>query len=350
MSDDALAPRQESILRALVREYIRTGEPVGSVELVRRYRLNVSSATVRNEMSRLEEIGYLAQPHTSAGRVPTDRAYRLFVDAIEPPLRLPRDDENLVHDELTREPESLEDLLHRATEVTSRITHQAAAVLAPRLAPSRLRNINLVLIGTHAATVVIVADNGRVEQRIIRFERVIEAQELEQVERELNRDLRDMRFEDARRTVADRLAAAPTTTKPVLAGVIEALDQTLVTESHVYVGGAANLAEEESFQRETLRRLYEVLERQSELLTLLAGALAPVAGGDAAPVVVRIGHELPMPAMRDCSIVVANYGFGETPAGIVGVIGPTRMDYRRVMAAAEAVARTLQDTLGQISE
>ncbi|MBI4728141.1 MAG: heat-inducible transcription repressor HrcA [Acidobacteria bacterium] len=340
--DDALAPRQQSILRALVREFIRTGEPVGSKELVHRYRLDFSPATVRGEMARLEEDEYLAQPHASAGRIPTDRAYRFFVDHLPAPGRLTKEEERAVHEELSREPESLDDLLQRASEMISRITHHAAAVLAPRLAPSRLRRIDLVGIGGRAVVVVIVADGGRVEERIVRLDRDVSAGALDRVGRDLNRDLLGRRLDEAHVRVAAHIAAATEPDREVLEAVAAALREALTVGARVYVGGTATLAEEESFRRETLQHLYEVIERQQVLLDLLAGALDR-------PFTVRIGSELPYRAMHPCSIVAANYGIADSPAGTVGVIGPTRMNYERAIAAAGAVARTLEGTLGAIA-
>lgn len=331
---ETLGTRQGTVLNAVVREYIRTGEPVGSKHVVSRYRLGVSSATVRNDMARLEELLYLVQPHTSAGRIPTDTGYRFFVDHLENPVRLEGTQERAVVEELAREPESLDDLLQRATEVLARLTRSAAAVLAPRLAPSRLRRLDLVRMAPRRLMVVLVADNGRVEQRIASLDRDLTTAALERVAAELNRDLENQRLEEARRRVQARMATASASDRTVLREVVEALAGTLTSEDRVYVGGAANLAEEQTFGRDTLHAIYDVLERQHAVLQLLAGALE-------GPTTVRIGSELPLEQMQACSLVVANYEVAGRPLGSVGIIGPTRMDYRRALAGTSAVARTL---------
>ena len=163
-----LGERPAAILRAIVREYIRSGEAVGSRYLVERTRLDVSPATVRNEMARLEELGYLVQPHTSAGRVPTDRGYRFLVDEIRAPRQLSEGQRRALAEELTsEEPESVEELLRRATEVVSHFTHHAAAVLSRRARPSTLRRLELFPVGARMAMLVLIAENGRVEQRML---------------------------------------------------------------------------------------------------------------------------------------------------------------------------------------
>lgn len=339
---EGLGPRQSTILRAVVREYVRSGEPVGSKQLVGRYRFALSSATVRNEMAGLVELGFLVQPHTSAGRIPTDRGYRFFVDTMEGPLRLPEGQERRLDDELSR-PQSLEDLLQRTTDVLSRLTRYAAAVLAPRLAPSRLRRIETVRLGPRTATVVIVAHNGRVEQQIVTFARETSAARLERASAELNRDLYDMSLTDARQRASELAAGAQPRDRELLAGIVAALEQMLRAEDRVFVGGAANLAEEPAFERETLHGLYEVLERQTDVLNLLSEALER-------PITVRIGSEVAVEEMRSCSLVMATYDLGGRSVGSLGLIGPTRMDYQRAVAAAASAARKLASTLGAIAE
>lgn len=340
-TDKGLGPRQSAVLNAVVEEYIRTGEPVGSKTIVGRYRLGVSSASVRNDMAQLEDLLYLNQPHTSAGRIPTDRGYRYFVDTLENPVRLRAADRSIPR-EIAGTEGTLDDLLQRATDVVSRVTHYAAAVLAPRLSPARLRRIELVGLASRKVLVVVVTDSGRVEQGMATLDRDVAPAELERVGRDLNHDLYDARLADAHRLVATRAAESPARERALLAGVAESLKETLGASDRVYVGGAAHLAEQETFRRETLHHLYEVLERQSAMLGLLAEALA-------GPVSVKIGAEIGMPEMQECSIVAAPYAVGGDALGTIGIIGPTRMDYARAMAIAGAVARSIEQSLENLS-
>ena len=336
---DPLGERPAAILRAIVREYIRSGEAVGSKYLVDRTRLNVSPATVRNEMARLEELGYLIQPHTSAGRVPTDRGYRFVVDEIRAPRQLAEGQRRALEEELIGdEPESVEELLRRATDVVSRYTHHAAAVLSRRARPSALRRLELFPVGTRMAMLVLIAENGRVEQRMVPLDGSFGEKDVDALGMRLGSELHGIGLEKARQ----RLASMPTKSaaeRQLLDDVAAGLQSLLDSDDHVFVGGVANLAGEQTFERQTLSRLYETLEHQTAMLELLASTLDT-------PVSVRIGSEHDSEDLRYVSVVVAGFTPSADAQGSVGIIGPTRMDYERVIATANAVARMLEATLG----
>jgi heat-inducible transcriptional repressor len=337
---EKLGERQSAILRAIVREYIRSGEAVGSKYLVDRTKLRVSPATVRNEMARLEELGFLTQPHTSAGRVPTDRGYRFVVDEIRLPRQLAEGQRRALEEELTaEEPGSIEELLRHATEVVSRFTHQASAVLSRRARPSTLRRLELFPMGTRMAMLVLIAENGRVEQRMIPLEEALDEKDVERLGDHLGRELHGVSLEKAAERIAERARGGPESERPLLNDIAAGFQSLLDADEHVFVGGVANLAGEETFEREELSRLYETLEHQKAMLTLLAATLD-------LPMSVRIGSELDSEDLRSCSVVVANFSAGSDGYGSIGIIGPTRMDYERMIATANAVARMLEVTLG----
>jgi heat-inducible transcriptional repressor len=336
---EPLSDRQSAILRAIVRDYVRNGEPVGSKQLVGRYRLSFSPATVRSEMARLSDIGYLVQPHTSAGRIPTDVGYRFFVDTMEA-AALSQTQARRLDDEMAGEPESLEDLLQRTTDALAGLTHYAAAVLAPRLSPSRLRRLDLVRMGPRTAMVVLIASSGRVEQRMVSLDHEVTPAQLDRAAADLTRDLSDVLLAEAKRRVA-RKASPPSGDASLYAGIVAAFEQMLAGEDRVFLGGAANLADEQAFGRDTLHRLYEILERQTAVLDLLSEALDR-------PLTIRIGSEVPIEDMRACSLVMATYAIEGRSVGSLGLIGPTRMDYQRAAAAAAAAARNLAGKLRAI--
>lgn len=170
MAEEGIGARQGAILNAIVEEFIRSGEPVGSKNLVGRYRLTVSAATVRNDMSRLEDLGFLVHPHTSAGRIPTDLGYRFFVDRVPLPVGIDESQEQALERELAPVQSGIEELLQKASEILSRHTRQAAAVLAPRLSGAKLRHLDLVRLSSRLVLVVIVSDNGRVDKRLIELD------------------------------------------------------------------------------------------------------------------------------------------------------------------------------------
>lgn len=336
---ETLGERQAQILRAIVREFIRSGEPVGSKHLVERSRLDVSAATVRNEMARLEELGYLTHPHTSAGRIPTDSGYRYVVDAIKHPRALAHGQLRALEDELGTDPGSIEELLRRAGEVVSRFTRHASAMLALRARSTTLRRIELLRAAPARASIIAIAENGRIEQRIVAVDERLTDQDLEQLGERLSAAHHGGALErvvEEVRALADR---SPSHEKGALDGVLDALQGLLDAERHVVIGGVANLAGEDDFERETLHRLYEALEQQTAVMELLAKTLDDT-------VTVRIGGELDDEDFQACSIVVAPFGPAGTARGSVGVIGPMRMDYERVIATATAVARLIEGTLG----
>lgn len=334
---EKLGPRQAAILRAIVREFVRSGEPIGSKHLVDRSRLDVSPATVRNEMARLEELGYLTQPHTSAGRIPTDAGYRFVVDELKPRALAEGQQRALAESLGGDEPASVEDLLRRATEVVSRFTRHASAVLAQRARSSALRRLEVIPVGSRAATVIAIAENGRVEQRMIHADHEMDRAAIDTLCEGLNREHAGKDLEDVIASL-DALDGAEHD-ESVLEGVVDAIRGLAAGAEHVFVGGVANLASESDFERDTLQRLYEELDRQTSVLEILASALDD-------PVTVRIGSELRSEPFQNCSIVIARFGGGGEASGSVSVIGPMRMDYERVIATANGVARLLENSLG----
>jgi heat-inducible transcriptional repressor len=340
MAGGTLGARQAAVLAAVVREYIRSGEPVGSKHLVGRYRLDVSPATVRSDMALLEDLGFLTQPHTSAGRVPTDRGYRWFVDMVAPPP-IPEGEERELLQALG-EPLDLEAKLDRASEILSRLTRYASAVLTPRLERTRVRHLDLALLAPRLVVAIVIGDGGRVAKRVVEVDADVTEEDVERVAESAAREVAGVTLEEAERRLAALARHGPARDRAVLAAASDAIAGMRESDRRVLVGGAANLADTAlGADPETLRRVYEALERHTEVLRLLEEAMRPVS--------VRIGSELPVEDLRALSVVAAPYGMGREGAGTVGVIGPTRMDYLRAMAIVAAVARTLEASLRALS-
>lgn len=336
---ETLAERQAQILRAIVREFIRTGEPVGSKHLVDRIRLDISAATVRNEMARLEELGYLSHPHTSAGRMPTDAGYRFVVDGIKRPRPLASGQQRAIEEELGSEAGSIDELLRRAGDVLSRFTRHAAALLALRSRASVLRRIEMFRVGPGRVSVMAIAENGRIAQRMLSVDDSLTEDEVRVLGERLSESLRGEQLDQIGSALRAREEATPPRERAVLGGVDEIVQELLDAERHVVIGGVANLASEEDFEREALHKLYEALEQQTAVMELLANTLDE-------KLTVRIGGELNDADLSSCSIVMAPFGPAASARGAVGVIGPMRMDYERVIATASAVARLIEHTLG----
>ncbi len=332
-----LSERKAAILGVLVRYHIRTGEAVGSEALAAGTDLGVSSATIRNELAALEDMGYLTQPHTSAGRVPTDLAYRHYVDMLpaRPKLR------DVERREVVRFFEEaladVDEILRGTTQLLSRLTRYASLALAPSSRESAIARMELVDLGS-ATLLLIVFDTGRVDKRLLELRSDTPRDVVEAVSRGLTEAVHGLSLQAARQAVVERARGAEASLRPLFSAVADALGaiEEAGEAEHVLLGGTANIAAEEVFRgRETLRQILEALERESEVLHLLRdAALTP-------PVTVTIGHENPVTGMWEASVVAAPYGPEGHAVGTIGVVGPTRMDYVTAISAVRTVAERL---------
>jgi heat-inducible transcriptional repressor len=341
-----LSERKAAILRALVAVYIRTGEPVASEAIAVASGLGVSSATIRNELSALEDMGYLMQAHTSAGRAPTDRAYRYYVDMLPARPRL-RDPERkaIVHffDEALA---NVDEILRGTTQLLSRLTRYASLALAPSPRQMEIARAELVNLGT-GTMLLVIFDTGGVEKRMIDLPPEATDDDADGVSRTLTETFRGKHVAAARAALDERSRSGNQTERTIMRRVSEALasiEEAAVAE-HVVMGGVANIATEEAFQRrETVQQVYEALERESAILRLLREAAATP------PVSVMIGRENPLPEMWEASVVAAPYMAGHGSVGTIGVVGPTRMDYAAAISAVRAVADRLSAAVEALSK
>ncbi len=336
--EGALGERRASILKAIVSHYVTSGEPVGSKTLVEGYQLGVSPATVRNEMGALEEAGYIFQPHTSAGRIPTDAGYRYFVDSGIQPLRLPANEARKIQRFFGEPRYELEDALRQTASLLSGITDHAAVVFAPALERSVVRHVELVPLAGSRAMVVLVTNTGRVENHIVGVPESVDEVQLDRAAEMLNRLVVDEPLD----TAPDKIAAAhdnfPLELRDVVDQVGRALQDDLKQHDaeRMFLDGTSNIVHEEKFaDLETVRQVIGALEHRRLLLEVLADALSINV------VSVRIGRENSLEEMQACSVVTARYGTEEQPLGSLGVVGPTRMDYRRTISAVHEVASNL---------
>lgn len=337
-----LNERRRTVLSALVSEYVARVQPVGSKVLVERYKLGCSPATVRSELQALEETGLVYQPHVSAGRIPTESGYRAYVDEVvgaEHP-DLPLAEADAVRRFCASLERELTDILRDTSALLSRLTSYVAVVAAPALERARIRRVTLVPLSTRRALVVVVTDSGQVANRTIEFEREVGPETLASAEEFLNRALAGAIGEEAlfvKRSiegVGGEAAIAARALEEVLDCLAEADDDRVVTG-----GVAALFAHPEFSHPDVVQPLVGLLEDGIAMLRVLSGIMRSES------VEVRIGHENPVEALEHASFVAARYGHGDT-GGVVGVIGPTRMDYRRAMAAVRTVSEALSEALG----
>jgi heat-inducible transcriptional repressor len=326
-----------AVLRAIVEDYVATQEPVGSKALVERHSLGVSPATVRNDMAALEEEGFITQPHTSAGRIPTDKGYRLFVDRLTTLKPMTVAEKRAIATFLDGAVD-LDDVVHRSVRLLSQLTRQVAVVQYPTLSRSTVRHVELVALAPNRVLVVLILSTGRVEQRLVELEQPIS-----------DDDLADIRTAVHRAVIGETIAAALTALRgvdqggaalsPVVATLVDAMSDHR-SDERVVVGGTANLARYGDSFDVDVRPLLEALEEHVVLLKLLGEAHS---GG----VMVRIGHEGPYEELASTSVVSTGYGPGDEALASLGIVGPTRMDYPGTMVAVRAVARYVSRILDE---
>lgn len=336
-----LEERKAAVLRAVVQDYIRTAEPVGSGTIARRYRLGVSSATIRNELAALEDLGYLVQPHTSAGRIPTDFGYRFYVDCLPRRLVLSRAHRRALAAFFEEAPADVEEVLHGTALLLSRLTGYAALAVAPRPARSRVLRAELVMVGP-VAMLLVVGDTGRVDKHVLEVGEEPRPEAVERVSATLVERFEGLTYGGAAERAAGLAAASAEPAERALLEAVAAGFRRLREDpgsEHVFVGGVANLADEESFSGpDAVRGMVAALEEPEALLGILDWPRWPMDPGE---VTVRIGHENPVEALREASVVVAWYWGPTGPTGAVAVVGPTRMAYPAAMSATQVVAGRL---------
>jgi heat-inducible transcriptional repressor len=342
--------RRLAVLRAIVQDYVQTSEPVGSKALVERHHLGVSAATVRNDMAILEEEGLIHAPHTSAGRVPTDAGYRLFVDRLSSIKPMSAAEKSAIRTFLAGAVD-LDDVVDRTVRLLSTLTRQVAVMQYPSLTRSTVRHIELVPLGSERLMVVVIVNTGRVEQRIVGTDADLVSQAGEsfvaRLRSELNSEVSSRPFLEASArlsALADRFEPAD---RDTVRAVARALDEALLEEreERVVLAGTSNLARFGPDFPLTIGPVLEALEEHVVLLKLL-GTLGSETGTGHDAVAVRIGHENPHRGLASTSMVSTGYAAGAEVVAGLGVLGPTRMDYPTAMATVRAVARYVSEILG----
>ena len=330
--------RHREVLIAVIREYIDSAEPVGSRVLTKRYFPSLSPATIRNVMSDLEDLGYLAQPHTSAGRVPTDKAYRFYVESFPPAGAT-----SASHQEsLPTRRSGIDGFMERASAHLSQATRLTGVLLAPPLQHTRVARIDLIPLERDRALAVVVTDAGWLTVRAVTVEPPMRDQDVREIGRELTRRFRD-------RTVSEVIEVAERRDPldPLYSRSGALLDQvfSLMSGRTLYVSGAMNMLDHPEFgDLESTRALLRVFEQKEKLASLLASM------ADGSGVRVTIGEENPVSEMRDCTVVTCSYMYRDQVLGILGVVGPRRLPYPEIMSVVDETARHVTDALSRVRQ
>jgi len=337
----SIEQRKLEVLRAIIEDFISTNEPVGSKTLADRHNLGVSPATIRNDMAALEEEGLIAQPHTSAGRVPTDAGYRVFVDRLTQLKPLSSAEKRAIQAFLD-ESVDLDDVLHRAVRTLAQLTRNVAVVQYPSLSRSRVRHVELVRLSESRLMLVLITDTGRVEQRVVELPGAVGEEAVADLRATLNSHLRDRLLAEAPEIVVALPGQVAPSLRVLLTTLTTVLLETLVepTSDRIVLGGTANLTEHE-LDFPAIRPVLEALEEQVVLLRLLDQSVST------SQIVVRIGNENEYEGLAATSVVTTRYAAGGAPLGALGVLGPRRMDYAHTMARVAAVARYMGELLAE---
>ena len=341
--DKKLDARARQLLRTLIAQYIADGQPVGSRTLARHSGLDVSAATIRNVMADLEEIGLLAAPHTSAGRIPTAQGYRMFVDSL---LELKPLDESQV-EQLRRELPTqapTQDLLNGVSSLLSDVTHFVGVVTVPKREEFPFRHIDFVALGGNRVLTILVFTDNDVQNRVVITQRAYSATELEQIANFLNANFAGLRMADIRERLLREMRETSHNLNQLMAAAIDVTQHAFPDRPgpDMLVAGQINLMGSQGLgDMDRLRELFEAFQRKRDLLLLLENCAS------AEGVRLFIGEESGFTALDGCSLVTAPYGVEGRVLGVLGVIGPTRMAYQRVIPVVQATAQIVSNALNQ---
>lgn len=341
-----LDERKLRILQAIIDDYILTAAPVGSRTIAKRADIGLSSATIRNEMSDLEEMGLLEQPHTSAGRIPSDKAYRLYVNSIMQRTPLSEEETRYIKGHFARRLDEVEEVVKQTAWVLSRMTRYTSMVLAPQLHTVRLRHIQLVPVSEGKALAVIVTDAGITRDAIIRIPDNMDSYQLEKLSRMLTDRFANRRMDEVSRNLVAEFADIMGEHRAFFDALLGVIDKSIVSSGSksVELSGATNMLNYPEYSDvEKARNFLTAIETKDFLYRMLSNATRMEFS-------ITIGGENENPEMKDCSVVTATYKIGDNPIGSLGVIGPTRMNYSRVLTVLGYMGQSLSEMLTNLIE
>ena len=333
---EKLTPRQQNILRIVISEYIQTGTPIGSKTLVTKYNLGVSSATVRNEMAALEERGYLTQPHTSAGRIPTEQGYRYFVEKLMGETQLSPTEQLMIQHQFHQARLELDQWMRLSAAVLAHSTQSASVVTSPKVNRCRVKHVELISIHDHVALLILVLQEGTIKQQIINLEQPHTQDELRSISRQLT-DLwagGDLQTVRAASTTLTGLAEQVAT---VITDTMQRIDDR--TTSEMYHAGLLHLLEEHAVRNDTLEQIIRVVEERHLLEQLIGQALPPKG------VQIIIGGEGKWDDLSQVSIILSRYGSEQGASGALGVVGPIRMPYERAVSIVQYMSSLMSNLI-----
>lgn len=337
-----LDERKFMILQAIIDDYIMTAMPVGSRTISRKAGVTFSPATIRNEMSDLEELGYLDQPHTSAGRVPSHKAYRLYVDQLLKTTRLTNDERERMHDYLHSKSSQVDSVIRSAAQVLADATNYTSVIVSPKLGTLRIKHIQLVPVADGVALMIIVSNLGIVKDAVVNVPDGLGADELYAISRMMTERLAGKALDEVRQTFSEILRENAGNRR-LMGEALSVIEHKLEAEegTDVYIGGSSKLLNYPEYSDiRKAQNFLSILESKDKLRRMITNN-----GG--MEVTIRIGSENGAPELSDCSIVTAQYRVGDRATGTLGIIGPTRMNYARVVPILEFMSRAVGEVLAE---
>ncbi len=340
-----LNDRKIRILEAIITDYIATAEPIGSRTIARKYNLGISPATIRNEMSDLEELGFIEQPHTSAGRVPSQKGYRLYVDNLMRSKELSREEEDFLKNAISFNVNRIEYMMEQTAKALAMLTSYTTVVTEPKSKKVSIKHIQLIPIDENEAAAVVVLDNKAIKNHIIRGRNIPNTDELNTISAEINSLVKGYSIDDINSGDVAKLVGKYTSYGDFITKVFKAVISTVQQEEdvHVYTSGVRNLLGFPEFSDVAkAKNIFQTFEEKDMLITLLGE------GDDtsADKIQIIIGGENNMEELRDCSIVRTNYRFGKNSVGKIGIIGPTRMNYSQTVSVLNEIVKKLDNVIG----
>jgi len=334
-----LDSRKMKILNAIIQNYLETGEPVGSRTISKYSDLNLSSATIRNEMADLEELGYIIQPHTSAGRIPSDKGYRFYVDNM---MREKEQEISRTRDLVLEKADRLEQLLRQAAKLLAANTNYATMISAPNVNRNKIKFIQLSNVDDQHVLAVIVAEGNIVRNKVIEVDDTLSNEIVLKLNMLLNTNLNGMAMEDISLGLIAKLKEQAGIHSEVISKVLDAVAESIQVEDlEVYTSGATNILKyPELAETESAHELLEAFEEKDELADFISRSLSDE---ESTGIQVYIGSESPVQNLRDCSVVTATYELGEGMRGTIGIVGPRRMDYENVLSTLKTLKAELDD-------
>jgi len=342
VDDVVMEERNKQILTSVINEYVLTAEPVGSRKLAKKYNINLSSATIRNVMSDLEDLGLLHQPHTSAGRIPTEKALRFYVNSILKVKDLKLREKDRIRKRYQFSELETSDIIKQTSEVLSVLSHQMSIISAPKIIGTVLKHIEFIKISTNRILVIFVSQSGFVQNRIVEDKEDISQGELDKYTNYLGDILVGISLEEVREKLDDEMQKEKITYDRLLSKALQLSKKALgeELEPELYMGGKINLLESPEFSEVgRMKTLLQALEEKNLLLTLLDKTM------DAEGVQIFIGSEVQLSDMQTLSIITSPYRQGKNVVGALGIIGPTRMDYLKLIPIVEYSAQLVTEFL-----